>query len=316
MKAHTKQLSSGAHTRFSLLSKAYLNSPQEKATGVRLAPLNYINNKYIAPPKATVDRTDRQPLVSYNAGPSKIGINPQSLKHNTITTNPKLPLPIEKPKVFPKKGFLDTSLDSALEERDMSLILPQSKLLFKGPTTKPRTNIVLTPISQEKEKSNLIKNSMNNNGYIVKKRMKSVGPRQHDSSFLSEKSKENRQHSDIVPRLNIPHTTSNHKPPVKQQNNILYTDRTHSKKRGSLSPRMSRKGSEPSRFAAHDRLIPKRRFIQDQSHLEEHSASPTHHKKVHKRITTFLAEIDHSLSVESGDDKKQNVTVEFKYLRF
>ena len=208
MKVHTKQLSSGAHTKFSLLAKAYLNPSQEKTAGVRLAPLNYSNNKHIPPARGVLEKNDRQPLVSYNMGPSKLGVNPLNTKHNTITTNPKLPLPIEKTKPFPKKSFLDTSLDSAVEDREISMILPQSKLLFKGQVTKPRANVVLTPISQEKDKSNLIKNSANN-GYIVKKRMRSVGPRQHDSSFLSEKSKENRENRDIVPRLDIPHATSN-----------------------------------------------------------------------------------------------------------
>jgi hypothetical protein len=319
MKSHAKQLSTGAYTKFSLMSKVYMTPTPEKMTGVRLAPLTHINNKNVPPPRGGLEKSERQPVTSYNIAPSKLTNNPLNPKHNTLLPNPKLPLPIDKPKNLAKKSFLDSSLDSTTEERDLSSILPQSKLLFRGPAGKPRTNIVLTPISQEKEKSNLIRNMQNGNGYIVKKRMRSVGPKHNDSSFLSEKGSHIRQHHDFVPPLNIPSTTSNSKVVPKQTNsNALNTDRTHSKQRKSFSPRMSRKGSEPSRLFSNDRPLLKKKFIQEHSHFDESSTSPGGPKKFHKRIATFLAEIDKSLSVESGGDERRNnvtVTVCFKFIK-
>jgi hypothetical protein len=137
-----------------------------------------------------------------------------------------------------KKNFLDTSLDSALEERDLSHV---SKLLFKGSLTKPRAHI-LAPITHEK--SNLIKPGEK---AIIKKRIRSVVARPHEYSFISEKSRDHGQKTEIVPPLNL--NQSGVKDYIKVNINLntsvlTNTDRTHAKGT-EFTPTMSRKGSEP-----------------------------------------------------------------------
>lgn len=299
MKSHQKHLSGDAYTRLSLISKNYLTGTPERLIGIKLAPLIQRNKQYVPPNIIPPDKTEAVPNISPNVVVPKPQPPSAGIKNIQPPTQPKMLAPFDRNKLISKKGYLDSSLEVTQDDKDITILFPNNRSSNKVP--KPRgNNIILTPISQDK--SNLLKaNEKTSPQAPPKKRMKSVVQKNNDNSFMSDKPKEaKKKPRNFVPELKIPEVGSELKGFSKSsQRDVINTDRTHAKVRRSSTPKMLRKGSEPSKFTVNSHLPTKVKKVRE-GRVEEVLVSPP--KNRGKKNNTYISEVDQSLSAESGHE--------------